>query len=590
MIGDRRRGPVDGELLRRVLLAWAMTCSLLLMANFGAIRALRFPDPDDILRLVQVRDLLAGQSWFDLTQHRVNAVGGGVPMHWSRLVDIPLLIVIGALTPLVGQAAAEMTALIVVPLLTFGCALFLAGRLAWRVCGEEAAGFACLAMALSVPVIAQLRPLRIDHHGWQIVCVLAAANGLMARNPRVGGWVVGGALATGLAISIEGVPLAAAICGILALRWLGDRARRMWLVSAMQALAAVSAALFLATRDLADMAPHCDAIAPVHLAIFGWGTLIITALAVFEPHPRGLTLAGFGLAAGGAGAILWLAAPQCLGGGFADLDPVVRAFWLDGIGEGLPLWRQPAGQILQTAIPPLIGIYTALHLAGRSHDWLRRWWIEYTILLVAVLAIAVAVTRAGAVAGALAAVPLGWQIKEWIKGARNMRRPGKRALALAGVAVALLPALPVTLLTLAMPVEARSPATVPAALSCNIAAANVTLARLPTGEVLAPMDIGPDLLLGTRHRVIATSHHRGARGMRLVIGAFRGSPGEARRMLRERGTAYVALCPALMETALYRDSAPDGFAARLMNGQTPAWLGPVDVGTDTGLLFWRVRN
>ena len=43
-------------------------------------------DNDSLLRLVEVRDLIAGQGWFDLHQYRM-----GLPdefsMHWSRLVE-----------------------------------------------------------------------------------------------------------------------------------------------------------------------------------------------------------------------------------------------------------------------------------------------------------------------------------------------------------------------------------------------------------------------------------------------------------------------------------------------------------------------
>ena len=46
---------------------------------------------DDAMRLVEVRDLLAGQGWFDLTQYRLSPPGG-VAMHWSRLVDVPLAV------------------------------------------------------------------------------------------------------------------------------------------------------------------------------------------------------------------------------------------------------------------------------------------------------------------------------------------------------------------------------------------------------------------------------------------------------------------------------------------------------------------
>src|SRR3974390_1013609 len=46
-------------------------------------------DSDDALRMAEVRDLLAGQSWFDLTQYRMTPPHG-VAMHWSRLIDAPL--------------------------------------------------------------------------------------------------------------------------------------------------------------------------------------------------------------------------------------------------------------------------------------------------------------------------------------------------------------------------------------------------------------------------------------------------------------------------------------------------------------------
>src|ERR1700687_3187469 len=43
---------------------------------------------DDAMRLVEVRDLIAGQGWFDLTQHRLDPPG--VSIHWSRGIDAPL--------------------------------------------------------------------------------------------------------------------------------------------------------------------------------------------------------------------------------------------------------------------------------------------------------------------------------------------------------------------------------------------------------------------------------------------------------------------------------------------------------------------
>ena len=53
-----------------------LICWLLLVAIL-AVTFLRFgtdyvgSDNDDVLRLVQIRDFLSGQSWFDLTQESV---------------------------------------------------------------------------------------------------------------------------------------------------------------------------------------------------------------------------------------------------------------------------------------------------------------------------------------------------------------------------------------------------------------------------------------------------------------------------------------------------------------------------------------
>src|ERR1700750_651476 len=50
-------------------------------------------DNDSLLRLVEGRDMLAGEGWFDLHQYRMGPEGGFV-MHWSRLVDAPLAAII----------------------------------------------------------------------------------------------------------------------------------------------------------------------------------------------------------------------------------------------------------------------------------------------------------------------------------------------------------------------------------------------------------------------------------------------------------------------------------------------------------------
>lgn len=591
---ERRRPLFAPELIVRVALAWGVICALLLVINTSTIAARLFPDPNDVMRLIQVRDLLAGQSWFDVHQYRVDAAGGGVMMHWSRLVDVPIAAAIWFFSWFMVQPDAEIVAAVVVPLVTFGFALLLAGRIAWRLVGAESAGLACLAMALSVPLIAHMRPLRIDHHGWQIVLALLAVNGLMARSPRLGGWMTGFALALWVSISVEGLPLAIAICGIAALRWIRDRRDSSWFVNVMSSLAVSSAAIFVGTRGFADLAQHCDAVSPVHLAIFAWGAAATFCLSRCEPIPRIGLLCALGLIAAGACAIVFYAAPQCAGGGFAAPDPVVGEFWYRNMGEGMPVWQQSPGLALQIIIPPLIGLLAALKLAGQSANWLRRWWYEYALLLAAALLVAIFVARAGSVAGALAAVPLGWQISQWIRQARNMRRQSRRVLALAGTALVLMPALPLTLLTMALtmatPAKASLDIEPPRQSSCAIQEALAALRALPKGEIIAPLDTGPQLLYDTQHSVIATGHHRVSPGMRVVIQTFTGSADAAHRTALERGSLYLAVCPGLADAHNYRTAASGGFMAQLTEGDVPGWLEPVAIPGEGSMKIWRIKR
>jgi hypothetical protein len=109
---------------------------------------------------------------------------------------------------------------------------------------------------------------------------------------------------------------------------------------------------------------------------------------------------------------------------------------------------------------------------------------------------------------------------------------------------------------------------------------------LPRGEILAPMDIGPRLLLETPHTVIASAHHRGQAGMHFAIALFLGPPERARTALAARGTAYVAVCPDSNEIARFRSASPDGFLARLADGQRFTWLEPVPAAGN--LKLWRI--
>jgi hypothetical protein len=573
----------------RIALAWLGVAMILLVRNWTQITTFQLADPDDALRLVQVRDLLAGQGWFDAHQYRIDPPAG-VATHWSRLVDTPLALVILLLRPLVGQPAAELAAAIVVPLLTLLCAMLLTARIALRLFGERAAYASCLVWIMALAAIAQLQPMRIDHHGWQIVAELAAINGLLSPSPKRGGRIIGVALGLGLSISLELLPFAVLFAAILGLKWLRDPRQRGWLVQMLAALALTSIASFLATRGTTfDI--HCDTVTPAYLTGFTLAALLVGLIARFERLSRPALAVLLGGAAALTGAIYLAMSPTCLAGPFAALDPVVREVWYNNVLEGMPVWRQEAPSLVQMVVPALAGlIVSALCFAGASNGRRTRLG-DFTLVLAGSLGIALLVARFSGVAAAIATVPLGYAISEWLRRASEMKLAA-RLLMLPLIMLVLVPGFAAGKLRdrlVPPPVEPQGEAPV-LGRGCTLPDSLPALRGLPRATIFAPFEIGPTLLLQTRHGVIATGHHRAAAAMSDVISAYLASPAKAEAVVRRHGASYVIACSDLVEARNYTKFAPQGLMAALLADKAPAWLEPVVLPASAGTLkVWKVR-
>ena len=583
--------------LGRVVLVWLVLVMLLISTNLSSIRAFELGDPDDTLRLVQVRDLLAGQNWFDLHQYRA-AAPEGVLMHWSRLVDIPIAGIMLLLRPVLGIGGAELAALIAVPMLTLLALLLLIGRLASRFFDAEVVGIACLISSVSSPVLFQFTAMRIDHHAWQIVLAMAAACCLTARDAWRGGLGIGVLLAVLMSISIEGLPLAAVFLGICALRGIrASETRFSWLTAAAAGLAGASVLLFLATHGLMDLANHCDTVSPVHLAVFAAGAAGVIALRLTGPRGLPMQLVMLGSIGAVALVVLLIGAPQCGAGAFAELDPLVRKYWYNAIIEGQPVWRFPAGPAATMIIVPLFGLFaTSVHFRRAPDAQTRTFWLDYLLLLAGAYAIGLLVARASGTACALSAVPIAALVRDWIVALRPVSLP-KRLAGFVAIGCLLQPALPFLGWELAR--AAAQPRAAPAAGSmlaqlgksrCNFARGGQMLDRLPATDILTPIDMGPFILAWSHHRVVATGHHRGSAGIHDILLSFLSAPAEAEPIVRARHVTLIVVCPDLKELGIYRTAAPHGLMSDLLENRPPAWLVPENLMPATRLRAWRVVN
>ncbi|HEX7760276.1 MAG TPA: hypothetical protein VF459_12285, partial [Caulobacteraceae bacterium] len=149
-----------------------LVVSVALAANYHDITT-SLGDTDDAMRLVRVRELLAGAGWYDQWTDRLQPPHG-LFMHWSRLLDGGLAAVIWLARLAVSPATAELAVRFIWPLLwigpAVGCALVMARRL-----GGGAAVFVCaLLLIADMQLYSQFKPGRVDHHNVQIVMALIA--------------------------------------------------------------------------------------------------------------------------------------------------------------------------------------------------------------------------------------------------------------------------------------------------------------------------------------------------------------------------------------------------------------------------------
>jgi hypothetical protein len=101
-----------------VVIAWLVICGWFIFQKWNEIRFFGLPDTDDNMRIMQVRALLHGQSWYDLRDYRMNPPFGA-NIHWSRLVDLPIAGLILGLRPFLGGPGAERWAVAIAPLVPY---------------------------------------------------------------------------------------------------------------------------------------------------------------------------------------------------------------------------------------------------------------------------------------------------------------------------------------------------------------------------------------------------------------------------------------------------------------------------------------
>ncbi|HWV12396.1 MAG TPA: hypothetical protein VN110_03790 [Sphingobium sp.] len=580
---------------RWLILAWLCCCIILLWLSRNELGVLGFRDPDDAMRLEQVRDWLSGQPFLDVSQHRVNPPFGG-PMHWSRIVDAPIAALILIWRPLMGSGVAEVIACSAVPLLLLGALVWAVHCATARVAGKSAAMLAPVLLLTTPTVLVQFGPLRIDHHGWQILMAAIALAGAMDPQARRGGVIAGAAMAVWLQISSEGLPYAALFAAILALRQWRDREEMPRFTAYALTLGSAALLLLAILRGMPPLVQaQCDALSAAYvwpLLAFAITTpLAFRITAPVSGHGRFLAAGSGALAA--AGLFIITGRPCLTGDPFQALGPVAYKLWYLHVMEGRPIWEQGRSMMGLILLPPLAGLAGSL-LAARASETAkaRDRWLTVAMLLIGSTLIAMLVMRAMSVAHVLALPGLAWLMLRLFHRAQQQAATVLRVLGSSAVALLTPAALCALWIAVTASADGKDDKTAKPEGECRSADALAPLRQLPRSTLFAPLDMGPDILIRTPHYVIGTAHHRNAAGITAVVEAFTAPPAKARAILSAlnsgRGPDYLLTCPSLNEFRHYADEHPGSLASMLDKGAVPAWLKPVRVKGAASLRIYRI--
>ena len=575
-----------------VVLAWLAYCSWLLINRWGAIHGFALGDTDDNLRLVQVRDWLHGQAWYDLRQHRLDPLHGGANIHWARLVDLPIAGLILAIRPFAGGLEAERWASAIAPLLPL---LPLLGGLALvtrRLVGPIAAILALLTLLFAGSTLGMFQPLRIDHHGWQLALLAISLAGLADPRRARGGATVGISSALSLAIGLEMIIYLFLLGAAQVLFWVADRDERRRLATYAATMGGGTALSFLLFASYANRLPVCDALSPVWLSDALLAGAAMVGLAWLSPGqwPVRLALAAaVGAALGGFHA---LAHPHCLSR-LEGISPEATKLWMSHVREARPIYRHDFDTAVLTLCLPLTGLVGWGLLAWearRDPDLLRRTLGVAAVALTA-LALLMWQTRTGpaaqmmAIPGAVAIVVL---VAPRARASSNLlvRTLGTALAVIIGLGAA------VPMVSGYFPKEKSSAAgkrTGVADRRCPSLGGLHPIALLPKGTIFTFVDFGPRIISMTHHSAIAGPYHRNYQAIVDVMNAFRGSPEQAHAIVAGKyHSDYLMICPDQSTATIFMAEAPKGFYVQLSKGKVPNWLQPVDLGKNSPWTMWRV--
>jgi hypothetical protein len=551
-------------------------------------------DVDDQMRGLQIRHLLSANGrWFDF-QLPFIAMPEPYFSPWSRLVDLPYVIVAAIAGMFVTSEAALKIAFFTVPLLMLVPFSILVALLLKRMVPLETFTprmqviLVVVTVCFLASVVQEFSPGRIDHHNIQMLAMMMIACGLMLWSFR-GGFLAGLGAAVSLVTGLEALPFVVIVwAGLVIAHLAGSSNSRSMLLGACVAMllgTVISAFSFLG--PVAMRSVQCDAfsapyifsmiLAPLSICASLYGTSRASRLPVRAASiilPLLLIVA--------AAAYLF---PQCLQGPYGMLGPLEREFWLDRLLQEknvLELYGfDTSGAVV--ALGMLCGLVFFFLVPVASKDVRKnpRYIILYAVMLCA-LVLALLMARYLKFPSLLVPFFIVFSLY-WLQQQRGRIAPIIAATSLAFVSVLVFSGMVVGFSKGKEPYHSADLMAFDQCEGQDMSG----LTGLAPGRIISPQGLAMPLLVAMPDgfTVASAPFHRAAPGMRRVLTAFL-SDDAGERINALEPFDYVAVCRLTFEL----NAADDVLYTALATGQDWPGLDRITDGNASRLQLFRIDH
>ena len=568
------------------------------------------PDPDDYMYLTQVLDWLHGQGWYDNIQMRMDPPAG-VPIHFSRLAQIPMALIILLLERLgMNPNGAAQIMAIIEPLILFGLFFVAIRWLAESFMPKAWVGVTAFVALFTMGKMLTFMPGHVDHHGLNILILTLALGCLMRvmENPaqRRFALYAGGLVALSLVVALEILPwliLISAWVGLWAVVR-GGIAARAGLLYAL-ALYLGSALGLVITRPLATiMETDVLSYSIVYVVLAAGVAVCFAGIAVLAEAKAWARWVCGGVLAAISGGWFLHQFPDLVSGPYGGMDPALAQIILGHMSEAKSLLN--IGGRLSTTLAVhttdiVVAIVAALLLvrlhftnANAGKSWLWRFGLILALLTAALVLSVFYQCRFLAMGEAMAVIPLSLFLYEgWQWAGKNLE--GRKKF-FAEIALILLVApLPAVLFPSLFDGRTVNKGVMlfPAAGLGNVCDMSVLEKYLRSPQyygdhprlILSGIGMGPEILFRTPHNILSAPFHMNVNGNLDTTRFFTTLyPDEAERIARRRHVDMIVVCrlvpdlyitpsldPARAGSLPAHDDSPH-FIERLMSGRVPPWL------------------